>query len=180
MNPIIRNMTLADAQEATNVHIATWQSTYKGIVPQAYLDEMSDNYEERVEKLKKTLSETSSKLILVAEVDRRIVGILYGGQSRHPEYPHDKEVYAIYVLDQYQGYGVGKKLIQAAMKSFVEEESKGVIIWVLEENKSKGFYEAIGGKYLGNKIVQIAGKPLDERGYGWMPIPTVYEPRGTH
>ena len=174
MEITVRKTTLDDVRETTKVHIATWQSAYKGIIPQGFLDKMSDDYEMRVERWAKTLSEGHAEYSLVAEVDGRIVGILHGGNSRHSEYPHDKEVYAIYVLDEYQGRGVGKKLIQTIAKTFVEEESKGMVIWVLEENKSKKFYEAIGGKHIGNKTIEIAGKKLDERGYGWMPLDTKF------
>ncbi|KDR95108.1 hypothetical protein SAMN02745945_00524 [Peptoclostridium litorale DSM 5388] len=44
---------------------------------------------------------------------------------------------------------------------------KSMLIWALEDNKSCGFYENMGGKKVKKKVIEIGGKDLNEVGYGW-------------
>ncbi len=42
-----------------------------------------------------------------------------------------------------------------------------MLIWVLEENESKYFYEKMGGKEAGRDQLQIEGQFHTEIAYGW-------------
>ena len=60
------------------------------------------------------------------------------------------------------------------MKRVVEhlEESghNSMLVWVLEANPSRGFYEKMGGKKVDRKTLTISGKVLNEIAYGWEDI----------
>ena len=42
-----------------------------------------------------------------------------------------------------------------------------MLLWVLVENPSRGFYEQLGGKQLEEKQITIDGERLTEVAYGW-------------
>jgi hypothetical protein len=42
-----------------------------------------------------------------------------------------------------------------------------MLAWVLAENPSRPFYEAMGGKLLGTQEIEIGGATLEEVAYGW-------------
>jgi hypothetical protein len=46
-----------------------------------------------------------------------------------------------------------------------------MLVWVLADNPSRGFYEQMGGRYVMEKEIVIGGdKPLQEVAYGWPDI----------
>ncbi len=42
-----------------------------------------------------------------------------------------------------------------------------MLVWVLADNPMRRFYEALGGRLLREKKVEIGGVALDEVAYGW-------------
>lgn len=77
----IRRAAAGDENQLAKVHIQAWQETYRGLVPQAYLDELPKELEERVGNWRKTLS-NSQRYVWVAEVSNEIVGFALFGQPR--------------------------------------------------------------------------------------------------
>jgi hypothetical protein len=41
------------------------------------------------------------------------------------------------------------------------------VVWVLAENPARRFYEALGGKIVFEKRIEIGGASLVEVAYGW-------------
>jgi hypothetical protein len=42
-----------------------------------------------------------------------------------------------------------------------------MLVWVLRDNPSRGFYEALGGEYVREQAITIGGANLIELAYGW-------------
>ena len=142
----IRQARVTDAEDIAIIGIKTWQTAYKGIFPENKLQEM--DVQERTERWKKNIIgilEEENLEVLVIEVERgKVVGFASGG--RFPETaPYDCSIGAIYVLDEYQRKGVGSKLIKEMLEFFKSKQHKTMIIWVLEENPYRKFYEKLGG-----------------------------------
>lgn len=107
--------------------------------------------------------------VYVAEdEDGQIVGLASGGtsQSGDPNYPG--ELYAIYVLQEAQGKGVGRNLFDEVVKRLARSGIHSMILWVFRDNQpSRRFYEAMGGELLYEKEFELAGTKLTEVAYGW-------------
>lgn len=160
----IRKAVLADAKGIARVHVDSWIATYRNIVPDIYLDQLS--YDAREQLWNGNLKADNN---FVAENDEgEIIGFADGGKERTGKYAAlQGELYSIYILPKYQGKGIGRSLVKRVVEHLKENGYHSMLIWVLEENHSRGFYEKMGGKEVDRKTLTISGKELTEIAYGW-------------
>lgn len=126
------------------VHFSCWQDAYRGMVDENYLAALTlEKCEELAYKWRDN--------ILVAKEGEKVVG--FAGYGKSGELPDCGEVYALYVLAEYRGKGVGSRLLDAALLCLRAYPKK--CLWVLKENKkaiafyqSKGFEPDGAEKYL--------------------------------
>lgn len=161
---IIRLAVLSDAKGIAKVHVDSWRSTYATIIPDEYLNGLS--YEGREKLWEDNMSKSR---VYVAENEKgEIVGFSVGGKERSEKYKDfTGELYAIYILKEYQGQGIGKMLIKSVIDDLIKSDIYSMIVLVLEQNSSRYFYEAIGGKQIDLLEVKMAGQKLNELVYGW-------------
>jgi GNAT superfamily N-acetyltransferase len=169
----IRTATVADAAAIANVHVDSWRTTYNGIVPDDFLAKLS--YEGRQRFWRDILSEPASRtLVYVAEgTSGHVIGFASGGPERSGDTVYTGELYAIYLLDRWQRQGIGRQLTVAVVERLIQAGLASLLIWVLAENRSRRFYEALGGQQVYEKPVTIGGAPLVEVAYGWLDARTL-------
>lgn len=153
MNYQIRKAEIEDAPGVAKVHVETWQSHYKGQIPDDYLANLS------VEKRTKSWIETFSNpkpnnKTFVADEAGEIQGFCSVGPSRDVGASHETgELYAIYLDPSKQGQGIGSALMKAGLDFLREQGFTKVTLWVLKTNlKTISFYEAKGWKVDGVEI----------------------------
>lgn len=175
----IREAVLSDAPGIARVRVDTWRITYRGIVPDEHLDSLS--YEEAAYAARMRLnSPAGDPTTFVAEAAAgEIIGFALACRERGGSPAYAGEVSAIYVLQAYQGRGVGRQLMCAAARNLRERGMASMLIWVLADNPSRAFYERLGGKRLGAQTVTIGGRELDEVAYGWDDVATLIGAAGT-
>jgi len=168
----IRKAEPVDAAGIARVHVDSWRTTYRGLLPEELLARLS--YENREHNWHQMLTATGDQgFVYVAEVEtddpqaQRIVGFASGGFERtlNPDYPG--ELYAIYLLSEYQRLGIGRGLVKTAAQRLLADGYPAMLIWVLHENPARKFYEALGGQYLFEKSIQIGSFTQIEVAYGW-------------
>ncbi|MBL8120436.1 MAG: GNAT family N-acetyltransferase [Anaerolineae bacterium] len=164
----IRSARPEDAPLIAAVQVTTWRTTYNGLVPEAYLAQMS--VQQRAERLHFTLTNPNSHVAyFVAETETgEVVGFACGGPERDGHAVYKGELYAIYLLQAYQGQGIGRRLVQTVAGWLEAGHYPNLLIWVLAGNESGiRFYEALGGVRVGRKPLDIQGAALEEYAYGW-------------
>ena len=161
----IRRATEKDITGIAHVHVETWRSTYTGIIPDEYLDSLT--IENRTKNWQRNLRTLHSVIFVAENEAKEIIGFAAGGpeQTRDPYY--QAEIYAIYILKHDQRKGIGKQLIQPIVELLAAKKYKNIIIWALEQNANRTFYESLGGQLVASKTISIYGKELMEVGYGW-------------
>ncbi len=158
---IIRRAEYDDLLHIGQVNVAVWQTTYRGLISDQLLDELSAD--KRAEGIKTFINNRElHSFVLIAEDDNNIIGYLIGGKQRGEE-DYQAEIYAIYVLQEHQHKGVGLKLVESAVNEFHKMNFGSLIIWGLRENPYCRFYEKLGGKIVGTK--KFHGTDLVA--YGW-------------
>ena len=160
---LIRRASPEDAAGIARVHVESWRSTYAGIVPQAYLDGLSEW--QRAERWREALRRDDE--VFVAEQDGQTVGFVMGGPSRDGVEDCDAELYAIYILAEVQKAGVGTDLLHELARSLCESGFASMDVWVLDANPAKRFYERMGAHRAGAKEIEIGGATLLKRAYVW-------------
>ncbi|MGQ9586317.1 MAG: GNAT family N-acetyltransferase [Anaerolineae bacterium] len=149
----------------------TWRTTYAGIVPEDYLERLS--YERGARMWREALGKQGpAGFLWVAEdVKAGVIGFVNGGPLREevPGCPgYQGEVFAIYVLEGYHRQGVGSRLMSQAFRWLAERGMGSVLLWVLKENPSCRFYEALGGVRIAERRIAIGDADLAEVAYGWL------------
>lgn len=163
----IRKAVFADIKGIAKVHVDSWRTTYKNIISDEFLNNLS-----YVNREKLWTSNMSNMNVYVAESpEGEIVGFSTGGKERSGNYTGiDGELYAIYILKEFQGQGVGKLLVKPVIDELLSTNINSMLVLVLEKNNSCQFYEALGGKRLDCLEVVIAGDKQNEIVYGWNDI----------
>ncbi len=159
------------------VHVCAWQTAYRGILPDAFLDGL--NVASRVDRWRERIaSPGADEFSLVVEATREdgrheVVGFAGGGPERESfvgadGVKYDGEVYAIYLLAQWQARGIGHQLMASAAQVLIDSGFRSVVIWVLKDNvNARRFYESLGGALVGEKPITIGQSELLEVAYGW-------------
>ncbi|PAV29678.1 GNAT family N-acetyltransferase [Virgibacillus profundi] len=160
----IRKANQTDAVSIAQVHVDSWKSAYKDIIPDEYLKSLT--YESRTKLWENNLEKQQ---VYVAENNNgKIIGFSVGGKERTGNYAgYSGEIYAIYIVEEYHGNGIGKMLMLPVMEELKQMGIHSMIVLVLEDNPARYFYEFLGARRIGTLKVKIAGKELNELVYGW-------------
>jgi ribosomal protein S18 acetylase RimI-like enzyme len=170
MNVSIRKATLQDAPDIAQVHVVSWQKTYRGIAPQHYLDSLDVNTRTREWKFKLEKAESDT---FVAILDGKLCGFIDGGLARKQVQDFDAEFYSVNVHPAAKGQGIGRLLIRRLVETLRANGFTKVAVWVLADNPSRHFYEHLGGQEIGQSILSVGGADLPEIGYGWQDLQTM-------
>ena len=168
--PAIRLATPDDAAAIARVHVIAWQQTYAGILPAAFLDQLS--VEEDTRRWRQLMESPERGIFIdVATTDPAgtIVGFAAGGPNRGHNRRYGGELQALYLLRSSHRRGIGTALLRAVAGELAERQMPSMIAWVLSKNRpARQFYRARGGRSAGRRRLEIAGVTLDAVGYGWM------------
>jgi GNAT superfamily N-acetyltransferase len=141
----IRIAESSDSKSIAQVHTRSWQSAYRGILPDEWLDGL--RWEERKIRWDAILSSsTRGNVFVAANAQHKIIGFASIGPSRDEDIEQHRthELYAIYLTPENWGMGIGAALFLTVLKE-VPESAKWLSLWVLEENlRGRKFYESLG------------------------------------
>ncbi|WP_413377524.1 N-acetyltransferase family protein [Alkalihalobacillus sp. 1P02AB] len=162
----IREATLEDVNEIAKVHVSSWHSTYTGMTDEQFANILTyeSSHTRFVEKL-----EEDNVFIYVAEHSKHgIVGFVTTGPQRYEVEGYPGEVYAIYLLEEFQGTGVGKKLFIRAVQQLEVLGFPSFTVLLMKENTpAKRFYDHLGGKEIKQSTFEINEVVYEDIFYGW-------------
>ena len=155
MNITIKPMeTDEEIRGKAYVHWKSWQEAYAGIVDASYLEQLT------VEKCEEIAFRWKDN-ILVAKDGDRVVGFVGYGKNRSEEPSKTGEIFAIYILQEYYGTGVGTNLMNNALELL--REYPQTVVWVLKDNlRAIRFYEKCGFRMDGKEETIRLGSPIVE------------------
>ncbi|HEX4309633.1 MAG TPA: GNAT family N-acetyltransferase [Acidobacteriaceae bacterium] len=168
----IRDAVPGDAATIAQVHLASWKTTYPGIVPQAYIDGL--RWEDGAARWAAQLTEKANT-VLVVEDDAGVFGFVAGGGIMHPVEGYDGELGAIYLLASHQGKGAGAALVRRLAGELRGQGFRNMAVWALKENPACGFYQRMGGAQVAEQMIEIGGVTLPELAFGWPDIDVLCE-----
>jgi len=141
----LRQAVAEDAGAIARVQVETWRAAYRGIVPDAFLDEMDVG--ERAASWRDGFAERPlRRTTWVAESEGALVGFVAFGPCRDEDVSATVgELYAIYVRPDRWRRGVGRALHDRCLAELRGRGFEEATLWALEGNPgARVFYEALG------------------------------------
>lgn len=142
----IRRATPQDAASLAAVEVTSWQTAYRGLMPDAFLNERSEAEHTGAwhqNLLKHGVS--GRKRVLIAISHAQVIGFVRSGVME--EANQIGSVYLLYVRPEVWGCGVGTALMRAAMDDLRDLGMREAVLWVLRANqRARAFYEGLGWK----------------------------------
>ncbi|MEV7972293.1 GNAT family N-acetyltransferase [Cellulomonas sp. NPDC089187] len=161
---LIRPAVVADAEGIAGVHIRSWQSAYRGMLPDSYLDGL--DLAERGRWWRNLLEHPDWATTWVAVQEDAIVGFLSLGPSRDEDADtRTLEIYTVYLEPALFGSGIARDLMRTALAEVPARST--VTLWTAAENeRGRHFYRRHGFSPDGTeRIEQIGGTDLSEVRY---------------
>ena len=135
----IRRAIISDCLILSKIKHDIWITTYRGI----YDDSDLDNYDYEYHKVK---FENKIYELYVIEDSNNIIGYFSFGKPRHNYLDHTHCINSLYILDTYQGKGIGKSVFK-----YIDEycNANNINKYFVNCNKyntkALGFYLKMGG-----------------------------------
>jgi GNAT superfamily N-acetyltransferase len=169
-NALIRRAVPQDALRIAEVRVESWQQTYKGLIPESYLNDMRVEDSALLwERVLEAASDAACTFVL--EVNGDICGFASGITLADNKHGFDAELTGVYVLPQVQRNGVGRRLVGKVAATLAQAGATNLLVWVLAEHRAgREFFEAIGAELKAEKLFDWDGYELKEVGYGWPSI----------
>lgn len=157
----IRPARSADAMGIAIVQAYTWKTTYTGLMPEEMLQLRLRTLEQTAQHIEDGIR--AEGRFFVAECGGAVVGFARYGPSRDARWPADGEVEALYVLQPFQGRGVGRALFARCQAELRRGGFAQMLVNCLEGNPALAFYEKMGGVPAGSRTDAVAGGVITER-----------------
>ncbi len=140
----IRPWSTGDLEDLRRVTWLSWTAAYSGFIPESDLKTYFDTHFS-AGSLSALLADPSTKGF-VAEADGRVAGyarlFFHEGENR-------LYLAALYLLPDFQGQGIGRRLVEAAVRYAVERHLEEVWVGVMVLNRrALGFYRREGFRFV--------------------------------
>ncbi len=138
---IVRPARVQDVGQMARVHVRCWQETYRGLMPDAVLD---DPGFPAARELMWTDVLTSERCrhnrVAVAERDGELAGIAMSGPREGVTAAWTRQLYVLYVHAADHGTGAGRALLEAVI-----DAAEPAVLWVADPNpRAQAFYRKHG------------------------------------
>jgi len=140
---ILRKWTTEDFQSVRNILLVTWKDAYHFIPEKDIITHLDNFYSET--KLLELFNDHSTNGIL-AEIENKPVGWmkLFDDQLAEKFF-----ISSLYVLPEFQGYGIGRKLLLKAEETASKSKHDKVWLGVMKDNvKTLEWYRKIGFQFV--------------------------------
>jgi GNAT superfamily N-acetyltransferase len=137
----VRPARVEDVAQMARVNVRCWQETYRGLMPDAVLDDPGFvAARERFWTAALTDERYRENLVAVAERDDQLVGIAMSGPPLDAAAAWARQLYVLYVYAADHGTGAGSALLAAVI-----DPEEPAALWVADPNpRAQAFYRKHG------------------------------------
>jgi ribosomal protein S18 acetylase RimI-like enzyme len=165
----LRDAREADIPALARLHVQTFNETHRGGRPGG------PSYELRERQWRDAFAiQDGSWFCYIIEDERaELVGFAKGTPHDGGVPGYTGELNKIYLLQRVQRQGLGRRLLCAVARRFMERGVTSMLLFGEATNPSNGFYEAFGAERLYSDAGEFNG------GYGWRNLATLVERCGS-
>ncbi|WP_233625270.1 GNAT family N-acetyltransferase [Actinoplanes sp. ATCC 53533] len=148
----VRPARVEDVKRMARVNVRCWQETYRGLMPDAVLDDPGfPAARERFWTAALTDERYRENRVAVAERAGELIGIAMSGPPLDAAATWARQLYVLYVRAADHGTGAGPALLQA-----VVDPEESAALWVADPNpRAQAFYRKHG--FIADGTAQIEG-----------------------
>lgn len=144
----VRSAAPGDAPGIGEVHVASWNAAYRGVLDDATLDAFTpeDKAAEWQTYIESEMTALERLWVLLAD-DGSVAGYCRTGPARDKDLDAEitSEVYGLYVHPFHWDDGAGRELFTWAVEDFLDRAFTQASLWVVEANsRARAFYERNG------------------------------------
>jgi ribosomal protein S18 acetylase RimI-like enzyme len=183
MSLIIRAAQMDDVPAMGRLAVATFLTAHRGHIPEEVWAKGRDEWsaEDSARNWTRTLRAIADGTnprecvyLAVEETCDEVIGIAMGQPAYEEPWPNTGAIKVLYVLQAYQGRGLGRRLVQVVARHLRWLGMPALTIAVLKANvPAQRFYEAIGGQFVRVGEIEDSGYMLPEIVYGWADTETL-------
>lgn len=168
MDYLIRDMQFTDLESIAKLVTHSWQENYKNIIHQSTLDKL--NWQEKAQAFKERYGDNKSTTFIAEnKKNSDVLGFVSFGSLRDSNrlqsddnyhlFPYSGEIYAIYLSNQFKGFGIGSALLKSAFLALKKNNRHDIMIWTLKENiLAQRFYQRHGGVESDIRKIEVDGR----------------------
>jgi GNAT superfamily N-acetyltransferase len=174
---VFRRADLSDARRLADLHIRMLLLSYRGTDPTEWAEDLRQQLIERESLWQERLSRRPDDIVHVAEVSPAgLVGFALGGAAREPNLGYGGELTSLYLLPEHRRRGIGRELLRRLARSLLQGGFRGMMVRVLSADPTRVFYEKLGARVVGTRIVMLGERDLEETVYGWSDTELFFPP----
>jgi ribosomal protein S18 acetylase RimI-like enzyme len=164
---IVRPASLNDCPAIARVQVDSYLDAYAGMFPPSYFAHFT--YEEQTDDWKTFLeAKDSGQILLVADgATGQVCGYCLAKLKKDIYPGYNAELVAMHVLPRLRRKGIGRHLLQNMKVELHAQGTESVMLWTLQGNPIRSWYEKIGGVLIGEKQYDVDNWKIIEVAYGW-------------
>ncbi len=161
----IRQATPADSKIIADLHAQSWLNTYRGLLPDHFLD--NDLHAERLKYWTGKMTELRHNDFVLLAVDGDVpVGFV--AVLDKPEAGFDAFIDNLHVRADQKGKGIGRALMKAVAERLRDSKRHSVYLWVLNGNAAaEKFYYAVGARSADTTTARFGDTQVVQKRFVW-------------
>ncbi len=158
--PTIREAVETDAAAIAEIHVSSFRSAYRELVPASYLAGLDAGRWQPVWR-KRIGEQDGHRVVLVAEIDGEVAGFAFLGPD--PDRADDGHLFSIHLDPERRGRGLGASLMKEVVHRLALAGFEHATLWVMEVNQTaRDFYRRLGWSPDGTRRIErlaLEGEP---------------------
>lgn len=153
MRVTIRSAVPSDADACAAIHVAAWEASYRGIMPD---EEFRKRPLERRQLQWRDWLARDDQITLVACGDETVLGFA-GARMLDGSEGFDSYLAMLYLRPDVKGQGLGKTLLAAIAAELLALDAENMVLRTLRLNPARAFYERLGARLIPEGVNVDAG-----------------------
>jgi ribosomal protein S18 acetylase RimI-like enzyme len=167
----IRLAAASELSDIARIVVDVWRLTFAGLLPDEFLESMSYSHQEQ--RHRRYFGRAGVSYYVADDEGDSIVGFASGGLTRHASFPHEGEVYALYLLPAHQRRRIGASLFHKVAVDLEEAGCRGLVAFALDNNPNRDFYARLGGRQAIAEPIVLGSMTVGQVAYLWDDIPAL-------
>ncbi|WVT73478.1 GNAT family N-acetyltransferase [Sinorhizobium chiapasense] len=162
----IRPAVPDDIMMIASVIVETWRATFRGLIADQFLDAMTIE-QQALRHARRMRVAGVFHLVAVDLNADKVIGFANYGKARSMPPRFDRELYALYILEEFQRAGIGSALVRSVAAHSREMGGSSLFAWVLSTNPNRSFYERLGAVPVAQGQVALGAETHEQVAYRW-------------